>query len=117
MIGTARWNADRMAASCSGGHANATDLADYLVRKGLPFRTAHGVAAGVVRECIDSKISDMIDLPFDRFSKHSPLIERDVYGFLAPRACVNARDIPGGPNPERVKAQLASLADFVKKNR
>lgn len=117
MIGTARWNADRMAASCSGGHANATDLADYLVRKGLPFRTAHAVAAGVVRECIDSKIADMIDLPFDRFSKHSPLIERDVFGFLAPRACVNARDLPGGPNPERVKAQLASLVEFVKKNR
>lgn len=117
MIGTARWNVARMAASCSGGHANATDLADYLVRKGLPFRTAHAVSAGVVRECIDSGIADMMDLPFERFALHSPLIGRDIYGFLTPQACVTARDLPGGPNPERVRAQLTALASFVKKNR
>jgi len=114
MIGTARWNIDRMAASCSGGHANATDLADYLVRKNVPFRTAHALAAGVVRECIDSGIPDMIDLPFERFSKHSPLIEKDIYASLTPAACVQARDLPGGPNAERVNGQLTSLAGFIR---
>lgn len=114
MIGSAKWNVDRLAASCSGGHANATDLADYLVRKGMPFRTAHAVSAGVVRECIDLGISDMIDLPFEKFSKHSPLIGEDVYSRLSPRACVDARNLPGGPNPERVKDQIASLVKFVR---
>jgi argininosuccinate lyase len=116
MIGSAKWNVSRMAAYCSGGHANATDLADYLVRKGLPFRTAHSVAAGVVRECIDAGIADMVNLPFERFSAHSELIERDIYEKLTPSACVNARDLPGGPNPARVKAQLAELTDFLKKH-
>jgi len=114
MIGSARWNVDRLAASCVGGHANATDLADYLVRKGLPFRTAHGVAAGVVRECIDSGIRDMIELPFDRLSKHSPLIGEDVYRFLDAVSCVRARDLPGGPNPDRVREQIAQLDAFLK---
>jgi len=113
MIGTARWNVDRMAASCTGGHANATDLADYLVRKGMPFRTAHAVAAGVVRECIDGNISDMVQLPFERFVSHSKLIGKDIYEKLAPAACVEARNLPGGPNPSRVAEQLSALADFI----
>jgi len=113
MIGSARWNADRMEKACSGGHSNATDLADYLVRKGMPFRTAHAVAAGIVRECIESGIADMVDLPFSRFAAHSPLIGEDIYGKLSPRSCVNARDLPGGPNPARVREQLDVLEAFV----
>lgn len=117
MIGTARWNIERMAASCTGGHANATDLADYLVRKGLPFRTAHECAAGVVRECISKNIVDMLQLPFEVFSRHSPFIGPDIYTKLTPMACVLARDIPGGPNPSRVEAQLAKLGEFIKSER
>jgi len=113
MIGSAKWNVERMASCCSGGHANATDLADYLVRKGLPFRTAHAVAAGVVRECIDGGIADIIDLPFERLSKHSPLLDRDIYEKLIPASCVRARDLPGGPNPDRVREQLDRLDAFV----
>jgi len=117
MISTAKWNVARMAASCTGGHANATDLADYLVRKGMPFRKAHGVAAGVVRECIDSGVADMTRLPFEALSRHSDLIARDVYERLTPEACVNARDLPGGPNPARVRKQIADLAEFVARAR
>lgn len=113
MIETASWNVPRMADSCTGGHANATDLADYLVRKGLPFRKAHAVAAGLVRECIDGGIKDMLSLPFERFSSHSPLIEKDIYSFLTPEACVSARNLPGGPNAERVFAQIRSLEEFI----
>ncbi len=115
MIGSASWNVSRMKASCTGGHANATDLADYLVRKGMPFRTAHGVAASVVRECIDSGIADMSRLPFERFSAHSDLIGMDVYGVLSPEACVSARNIPGGPAPEAVAEQIKALKDFTGK--
>jgi len=117
MIAAASWNADRMAAACSGGHANATDLADYLVRKGMPFRTAHGVAAAVVRECIETGVKDMVNLPFDRMRSHSDLIENDVYALLTPEACMRARDLPGGPNPARVREQIAELNAFVSGNR
>jgi len=113
MIASARWRTDRMRAACVGGHANATDLADYLVRKGMPFRTAHAVAAGVVRECIDSGVRDMAELPIERLAAHSDLIGADVYARLSPEACVAARDLPGGPNPERVRAQLDALDAFV----
>lgn len=114
MIESASWNAERMEAACTGGHANATDLADYLVRKGMPFRTAHAVAAGVVRECVDSGVRDMRDLPFGKLASHSPLIARDVIDSLSPRAGVLARNLPGGPNPERVAEQLDSLEDFAR---
>jgi len=117
MVASIRWNTERLESSCTGGHANATDLADYLVRKGLPFRKAHAAAAGVVRECIDSGIPDMIDLPLDRMKIHSDLIDPDVYPLLEPASCVKARDLPGGPNPDRVREQIAALNDFVIKNR
>lgn len=114
MIAGARWNTERMAFSCKGGHANATDLAEYLVRKGMPFRTAHETAARVVRECIEKNIADMCDLTLEMFSKHSPLIEADIYDLLLPSACVAARNLPGGPNPSRVKTQLTALTEFLK---
>lgn len=114
MVSTASWNVERMKASCVGGHSNATDLADYLVRKGMPFRTAHGVAASVVRECIESGVADMTSLPFEKFAAHSELIGEDVYQFLSPEACVAARNLPGGPAPDAVAEQIHALKAFVK---
>ncbi len=113
MISSAAWNVERMETACTGGHANATDLADYLVKKGMPFRTAHAVAAGVVRECIDMGLRDMRDMGLDALLKHSPLIAPDVLDFLSPRAGVYARDLPGGPNPARVADQLTEIERFL----
>ncbi len=112
MVSSIKWNTERMRSACTGGHANATDLADYLVRKGMPFRTAHAVAAAVVRECIEEGIPDMAELTFERLSAHSHLIEKDVYNFLTPEACVAARSIPGGPAPSAVAAQIEELKKF-----
>ncbi|ULQ59684.1 argininosuccinate lyase [Brucepastera parasyntrophica] len=117
MIASAKWNDARMKESCGGGYANATDLADYLVRKGLPFRTAHEVAAGIVRECIQSGVSDIVKLPLENLLKHSALIGPDIYEKLSPEACVQARDLPGGPNPARVGEQISQLRGFIKKAR
>ncbi|AEE16414.1 argininosuccinate lyase [Treponema brennaborense] len=111
MIGTARWNTERMAASCTGGHANATDVADYLVRKGMPFRTAHGVAASAVRLCIE-RGCNIEDLPLADLQACSPLIEADLYACITSEACVSARDITGGPAPAQVKRQIAALRAF-----
>jgi argininosuccinate lyase len=111
MLAGAQWNTERMAASCAGGYANATDVADYLVRKGLPFRTAHGAAAQIVRLGIDTK-RGIEDLSLEDLQSCSPLIEADIYEKITPAACVAARNIPGGPAPEQVREQLRALREF-----
>mgnify|MGYP003304299042 CR=1 FL=1 len=115
MIGTASWNVDKMAASCVGGHANATDLADYLVRKGMPFRVAHEVSAQSVRYCIEHNIN-LEEMPLDEYKKISDLIESDIYEVLPPKACAFIRKTTGGPAPERVREQIQELKDFCKEN-
>ncbi|MDE6350878.1 MAG: argininosuccinate lyase, partial [Treponemataceae bacterium] len=113
MIATARWNTRRMAASCDGGFANATDVADYLVRKGLPFRTAHGVAAQAVRLCIARGLGAIEELPLADLQAISPLFGEDIFAQITPRACVEARSVTGGPAKARVEAQIAALRAFA----
>lgn len=109
MISTASWNKEKMALSCEGGFANATDVADYLVRKGMPFRTAHGVSAKAVRMCIDKGLKRLEDLPFEAFHSCSELIDKDIYNFLSAMACVSVRKTTGGPAKEKVIEQLEKL--------
>jgi len=111
MIGTASWNVEKMAASCVGGHANATDLADYLVRKGMPFRVAHEVSAKSVRYCIEHNIN-LEEMPIEEYKKISDLIDSDIYEVLPPKACAFIRKTTGGPAPERVKEQISELNEF-----
>jgi argininosuccinate lyase len=108
MISGAAWNVERMAASCQGGFANATDVAEYLVKKGLPFRSAHGVSAGIVRECIEKKCG-IADLSLEGLRRHSPLFESDVYSLITAEACVAARNLIGGPAPSQVREQIKAL--------
>ncbi|MCH5291584.1 MAG: argininosuccinate lyase [Treponema sp.] len=117
MISSATWNTERMALSCTGGFANATDLAEYLVRKGLPFRTAHGVAAKAVRMAIDAGLSAIEDLSLEELAMCSPLIQEDLYGLLKSEACVYARNTTGGPAAASTKKQILSLERFCKKCR
>lgn len=111
MIATARWNTERMAASCTGGHANATDVAEYLVRKGMPFRTAHGVAAKAVRICIE-RGCNIEDLTLDDLKSCSNLIEADIFSLITPDACMRARRLAGGPAPESVAVQIHALRQW-----
>jgi argininosuccinate lyase len=105
-----------MEESCTGGYANATDIAEYLVKKGLPFRTAHTVSAGIVRYCI-AKGCNIEDLTLQEMKEaagaSSALIAPDLYECITPAACVAARDIAGGPAPGRVKEQIASLKAYL----
>ncbi|NLL99964.1 MAG: argininosuccinate lyase [Treponema sp.] len=114
MIGSTKWNVDKMAASCFGGYANATDLADYVVRKGMPFRTAHGVAARLVRKAIEKKCN-LEDLSLEEMKSESDLIEEDIFDMISPRACMEGRKTTGGPSPNCVKEQIKQLKNFVKK--
>ncbi|GAA4017075.1 argininosuccinate lyase [Actimicrobium antarcticum] len=109
--------ADAMRAAALQGYATATDLADYLVKKGLPFRDAHEAVAHAVRICVD-KGCDLSDLTLDQLKAFSPLIEQDIYQVLTLEGSVAARDHVGGTAPRQVRLAIArvraQLADVRK---
>ncbi|MCR5289721.1 MAG: argininosuccinate lyase [Treponema sp.] len=113
MIQTATWNTKRMETGCEGGYLNATDIAEYLVRKGMPFRTAHGVSAKAVRKAIEQDIP-LEKLTIAEFKECSPLIDDDIYASITTQACVEARSVTGGPAPEKVVEQITALRQFCK---
>jgi argininosuccinate lyase len=89
------------------GYATATDLADYLVRKGLPFRDAHEVVGKAVRLGIDSG-RDLAALTLDELRALSPVIEADVFTVLTLEGSVNARNHLGGTAPAQVRQAIAA---------
>src|SRR5690606_4877725 len=102
--------AEAMRAAALQGYATATDLADYLVKKGLPFRDAHEAVAHAVRAC-DQKGCDLADLSLEELRAFSPLIEQDVFDVLTLEGSVNARNHVGGTAPSQVKAAISRLRD------
>lgn len=99
--------AGRMREAASEGFANATDLADYLAAKGVPFREAHGIAGAAVRLCIGTG-RRLEDLGLDELAALSPAIGGDVYGVLPVDRCVERRGSLGGTSPESARAQIAA---------
>ena len=88
------------------GYATATDLADYMVKKGLPFRDAHEAVAHAVKAAISHNV-DLSELPLKVLQEFNPKIEKDVYDVLSLRGSLNARNTLGGTAPEQVKLQIA----------
>jgi argininosuccinate lyase len=88
------------------GHATATDLADYLVKKGLPFRDAHEAVAHAVKFAIRQGV-DLAELPLDTLRGFNPAIGEDVFAVLTLRGSLNARQVLGGTAPQQVRAQVA----------
>ena len=115
MVRTAKWNEKKMSESCEGGFLNATDVADYLVRKGMPFRTAHGVSAKLVRSAIENNCK-LEELDFSEYRKASPLFEDDIFDLITSKKCVEIRNITGGPASEQVQKQIDVLERFVQDN-
>ena len=99
-------NAPAMEQAAARGYATATDLADYLVKKGLPFRDAHETVAHAVKAAISHQV-DLSELPLAVLQQFNPKIEKDVYDVLSLRGSLNARDILGGTAPNPVRAQIA----------
>jgi argininosuccinate lyase len=97
---------EAMERAAKKGYATATDLADYLVKKGLPFRDAHEVVAHAVKDAIAAGV-DLSELPLDKLKAYNPAIEQDVFEVLSLRGSLNARNILGGTAPEQVRAQVA----------
>ena len=100
-------DAARMRAAAAEGHATATDLADYLVRKGVPFRDAHEVVARAVRRA-DERGSELADLPLAELRGFSPEIGDDVLGSLTLEGSVARRNHPGGTAPARVREAVVT---------
>jgi argininosuccinate lyase len=99
-------------AAAEKGFTTATDLADYLVAKGVPFRDAHAVAGNVVRLAIDRNCA-LKDLPLEDLRRFSAVIDEDVYARLELEGSVAARDHVGGTAPARVRAAAARLRDYL----
>jgi argininosuccinate lyase len=97
--------ADNMRAAALLGFSTATDLADYLVKKGLPFRDAHEVVGQTVAWC-ESNSCMLADMPLEKLRKFSTLIEQDVYKVLTLEGSMAARDHVGGTAPAQVRQAL-----------
>ena len=101
MIETMTIRKDKMESAAAGGFTNATDLADYLVKRGLPFRNAHEVSGKLVHYCLEKGIA-LLDVTLPEFKTFSPLIGEDVYEAISLMTCVYQRTIPGSPAPGTV---------------
>ncbi|HWK62065.1 MAG TPA: argininosuccinate lyase [Eoetvoesiella sp.] len=110
MISGIKVKAEAMRAAALQGFATATDLADYLVKKGVPFRDAHETVAHAVRNC-EEKGCDLADLTLAELQAFHPSIEQDIFGVLTLEGSVAARKHVGGTAPERVKAEARRVLD------
>lgn len=105
MVAAIRPQAGRLASAAGAGFSTATDYADYLARKGVPFREAHAIVGKLVQAC-EERAVDLWDLTLDELRKASPLFDADIVGYTAAQAA-SARDVPGGTAPARVAQALA----------
>ena len=97
--------AERMRQAAAEGFSTATDLADYLVKRGLPFRDAHELVALAVRDAAQKGV-DLAELGLDTLKAYSPLIGDDVLEVLTLEGSVDARNHPGGTAPAQVRATI-----------
>ncbi len=109
MIDTMKFNPARMEDSAKKGFTNATDAADYLVKKGVPFRDAHGYIGQLVLTCIDKGIS-LDELPLEEYKAVCPVFENDVYDAISLKTCVEKRLTLGAPGPD-VMEHVIKLCD------
>ncbi len=108
MVDTWKVEVANMKSAAQGGFINATDCADYLVKKGLPFREAYGVVGKLVGHCVAEKTS-LDALAFSLYQEAHPLFEEDVYQAIDLLTCVNLRKVEGGPSQESVLEQIRKI--------
>ena len=106
-------NTEKMKADCNMGQITATDLADYLVERGVPFRKAHELVGKIVKHA-ESKDLQIFDLPISQLKKFSKAISEDVKSYLDPQEAIKARSLKGGTAPAQVKKQAALAHKLVK---
>ncbi len=116
MLNTMRLYPENMRSAAGRGFINATDCADYLVKKGLPFRDAYTVVGKLVNRCIETgKTLETLEL--EEYHRLSPAFDEDVYVAIALETCVNSRNVPGGPSAESVADQTAYIRRFIEERK
>ena len=112
MISTMKVRSKNMYEAARGGFTNATDVADYLVKKGVPFRSAHEIIGKMVLHCIE-KGKSIDELGIDELKCFSERIEADIYSEISLEKCVSGRSIPGGPAKESVLVSIENGKKFL----
>ena len=110
MLASTNFNTDRMARSARGGFTNATDAADYLVKKGVPFRDAHSIIGRLVLTCIEKDIA-MDDLTLEEWKAECDVFESDIYDAISLGTCVEQRTTKGAPGA--MSEEIASSELFI----
>ena len=112
MIETMTVKKENMYAAAKKGFINATDLADYLTKKGVPFRTAYKEVGAIVSDCI--KTGDTLDtLPLEKYKEYDPLFGEDIYEEISLETCVKKRISEGGTGPESVEQQIGKIKKII----
>jgi argininosuccinate lyase len=112
MIQTAEWDAEHMYKSAGLGFTYATDAADYLAKKGMPFREAHEVVGKLVLYCEQHGMA-IDELSLEEMKKLSPAFEDDIFGAISLETCVEKRACYGGPNEDSVSKHIARMKEFL----
>jgi len=113
MINTMRLIPENMRAAAGKGFINATDCADYLTKKGLPFRDAYTVVGKLVNHCIEAS-KTLETLEIEEYRKLSPVFDTDVYDAISLDTCVAMRNVAGGPAKQSVEAQMSYIHEFLR---
>ena len=112
MLATATFKEANMRRAAAGGFTNATDFADYLVTKGIPFRDAHAIVGEAVAYCImNEKALD--DCSMDEFKAFSALIDEDIYDKISIDTCIHKRQTIGAPSPQQVQFAIQQNEIFL----
>ncbi|MBQ6322325.1 MAG: argininosuccinate lyase [Lachnospiraceae bacterium] len=112
MIATMKFHKEAMERSARNGFTNATDVADYMVRAGVPFRDAHAVVGRLVLKCLEKGCA-LDDLSLEELQQESPVFREDIYEAMRLETCVRARITQGGPGPEEMTAYLAECRRYL----
>ena len=112
MIETMTIFPENMREAAAKGFINATDCADYLVKKGTPFRDAYKITGEIVRLCIENNLT-LETLPIEKYKEFSSKFEEDIFEAINLKTCVMQRKVEGGPAPESVKAQIEYVRNKI----
>ena len=113
MVDVMEVNAESMYESAKKGYVNATDVADYLVTKGMPFRDAYNVSGKIVSYCLGRGVI-LEELPLEEYKQFSPLFDTDIHQRLELKTCVERRNSAGGTSPASVRAQIEYIRNVLK---
>ncbi len=113
MLSEMKVNKDKMCQSAKKGFLTATDLADYLVVKGLAFREAYGIVGKIVNYAQENNL-ELEEVSLDEYGEFSPIFEKDLYDFIKLESSLNNRDVYGGPAPSAVAVQIENLEKKIK---